>query len=306
MCRYLWFLICFIIIVGCGPETPKGSEASKRSDAPTTKETSAPAGTEVAWHVANTLEVGAAPIDMQVDVKGRYWYVLTNNGELLIYENNGKFKDRIKVGNDVKRIQAGPREDVLFLLSDKDNTVREITIAFVEKINIKDAPFKGPADAPVTVVVFSDFQCPYCSRVVPILEQLHQQYPQKVKIVFKQFPLRSHKFSGKAARATIAAAEQDKFWPFHDMLFKNYNKLNDEKIEEIRKSLDLDADKFTKTMASDDTGNLIEQDIEDGKAAGVRGTPTVFVNGQLLRNKSFVGLRQAVEDALAHVKGASK
>jgi protein-disulfide isomerase len=262
----------------------------------------APAGAEIEWNVVDTLEIGAKPIDMQLDAKGSTLYVLTDKGQLLIFDVNGQLKDRVEVGKDVKKIQTGPREGVLFLLSAKAKAIRVINLDFIEKINIKDAPFKGPADAPVTIVVFSDFQCPYCSRMVPILEQLHQQYPEKVKIVFKQFPLRSHRFATKAAQATIAAAEQDKFWPFHDMLFQNYNKLNDEKIEEIRNNLDLDADKFAETMASDAAKDLIAQDLGDGKAAGVRGTPTLFVNGKRLRNKSLAGLRQAVEEALARAK----
>lgn len=280
--RCLWLILCFSVSMALGSFNP--------------------ARAEIDWHIVRTLELDATPIDMQADARGRNLYILTDQGQLLIYDNNGQYKDRIEVGKDVNGIKAGPREDILFLLSAKTRAVRVINVDFIEKINIEGAPFKGPADAPVAVVAFSDFQCPYCSRLVPILEQLHQQYPTQVKIVFKQFPIRSHKFSEKASRATIAAAEQGKFWPFHDLVFKNYNRLNDKKIEEIRDTLDLDADKFEKTMAADATQKRIDQDLEDGKAAGVRGTPTLFVNGKMLRNKSLIGMRHAVEEALNRVK----
>jgi protein-disulfide isomerase len=133
---------------------------------------------------------------------------------------------------------------------------------------------------------------------VPVLEQLLEHYPTQVKIVFKQFPLRSHKFARKAASATIAAGEQGQFWPFHDRLFEAYNRLNDEKVEEIRKALNLDADQFTKAMASKATKTTIDKDIADGQAAGVRGTPTLFVNGKLSRDKSLNGLKRAVQQAI--------
>lgn len=261
-----------------------------------------PVSAEVDWHVARTLELDEVPIDMQADAKGRNLYILTDKGQLLIYENNGQFKDRIDVGKDVNGIKAGPRENSLYLLSAKAKAVRMINVDFIENIDIEGAPFKGPANAPVTVVVFSDFQCPYCSRISPVLNQIHEQYPKEVKIVFKQFPLRGHKFALPAARAAIAAAEQGKFWPFHDMLFENYSHLNDEKIEEIRKELKLDADKFAKTMASDDTKAIIDKDLADGSQAGVRGTPSVYVNGKRLRNKSFIGMRGAVDEALKRAK----
>jgi protein-disulfide isomerase len=137
---------------------------------------------------------------------------------------------------------------------------------------------------------------------VPVLGQLLEQYPTQVKVVFKQYPLRSHGFARQAARAAIAAGEQGKFWPFHDMLFENYNLLDDQKLAEIRDALKLNAEKFATDMASERTSAIIDEDIDDGQAAGVRGTPTVFVNGQLLRNKSLDGLRQAVEEALGHPK----
>lgn len=137
---------------------------------------------------------------------------------------------------------------------------------------------------------------------MPVLEQLLEQYPTQVKVVFKQFPLRSHKFADQASRATIAAAEQGKFWPFHDLLFENYNRINDSKIEEIRTTLNLDADRFARAMSAEPTTQTIKADIDDGQAAGVRGTPTLFVNGQLLRDKSLRGMRRAIQQALDRLK----
>lgn len=133
---------------------------------------------------------------------------------------------------------------------------------------------------------------------MPVLEQVLEQYPQQVKISFKQFPLRSHKYAFKAAQATIAAHAQGKFWEFHDLVFENYNLLNDKKFDEIRDKLALDKDSFQAEMLAPHTTAQINTDIRDGKQAGVRGTPTVFVNGKLLKDKSIRGFQLIISRAL--------
>ena len=255
-------------------------------------------GARTEWQILETLSLEDAPIDLVVVEEERQIYVLTDQGELLIYDGNGRLLDRIDVGREVKQIRPGPREDILFLLSPGARRIRMISLTSIQEIDIRGAPFKGPEDAPVTMVIFSDFQCPYCSRLVSTIDQLHQQFPDQVKLVFKQYPLRSHKFAEQAARASLAAAEQGQFWPFHDQLFKNYRTLDDEKIEAIRSDLKLDADRFAKDMASDRIKAAVEKDKADGIAAGVRGTPSLFVNGRLLRDKSLGGMRRAVAQAL--------
>jgi protein-disulfide isomerase len=141
---------------------------------------------------------------------------------------------------------------------------------------------------------------------VPVLEQVLEKNPQDVKVVFKQFPLRSHKFATKAAQATIAAQAQGKFWEFHDLLFENFNRLDDGKIEEIRAQLNLDAEKFKKVMEDPATMAVIDGDIRDGQQAGVRGTPTIFVDGKRLQDRSIRGFQQAVEKALSDRKRSAR
>lgn len=138
---------------------------------------------------------------------------------------------------------------------------------------------------------------------MPVLEQLLEQYPKQIKVVFKHFPIRSHNFAVKAAQATIAAHRQGKFWEFHDLLFKQYKQISDQKIEEIRLKLGLKADQFQKDMNAPQTMGKIRADAGNGSEAGVRGTPTVYVNGILLRDKSPKGLQQAVANALKPAPG---
>ena len=133
---------------------------------------------------------------------------------------------------------------------------------------------------------------------MPVLEQLLEQYPGQIKIVYKHFPLRNHAFAYKAAQATIAAQQQGKFWPFHDLLFEQYQQINDERIVAISKILKLNLDNFESEMKAPHTSARINGDMANGREAGVRGTPTVFINGLLLRNKSLSGFQQGIAKAL--------
>ena len=121
--------------------------------------------------------------------------------------------------------------------------------------------------------------------------------------MFKNFPLQNHKFAMKAATAALAAEGQGKFWEFHDLLFKDYNQLNDGKIKEIVKKLDLNEQKFEKKMDDPQIVQKIKKDYIDGVNAGVSGTPTLFVNGKLLRNRSLDGFKEIIVKELGKARG---
>jgi protein-disulfide isomerase len=133
---------------------------------------------------------------------------------------------------------------------------------------------------------------------VPVLEQVLEKNPNEVKLVFKNFPLRNHKFAMPAAIAALAAEKQGKFWEFHDLLFKDYNSLNEQKVKEIAQQLNLDMEKFEKDQQDPRLRAMINQDLAEGNRAGVGGTPTVFINGRLLRNRSTDGFQELIEKAL--------
>ena len=120
-----------------------------------------------------------------------------------------------------------------------------------------------------------------------------------MKLVFKNFPLRNHKFAWPAAVAALAANRQGKFWELHDQLYENYNKLSEQKIREIVQQVSLDMEKFDKDMKDPELKAIIERDFQEGARAGVRGIPTIFVNGRMLRNRSFQGFQAAIEKELA-------
>ena len=133
---------------------------------------------------------------------------------------------------------------------------------------------------------------------MPQLEQLLEKYPTDLRIVFKNFPIRSHKYAIKAAMAALAAGRQDKFWEFHDELFKNYNHLDDQKVQEIGTQLGLDQTKFLEHQKSPVEAARIRQDYEEGIRLGVRGTPTVYINGRRLKNRSMENMQAIIEEEI--------
>jgi len=133
---------------------------------------------------------------------------------------------------------------------------------------------------------------------VPVFEQVLEKYPEDVKVVFKNFPLRNHKFAMKAAVAALAADSQGKFWEFHDLLFKNYNKLSDQKIQDIAVAVGLNLEEYEKKKSDPAIKRKVNQDFSDGRQAGVRGTPTIFVNGIRLRDRSLKGFQAAIDKQL--------
>ena len=120
-----------------------------------------------------------------------------------------------------------------------------------------------------------------------------------MKLVFKNFPLRNHKFARPAAIAALAANKQGKFWELHDQLYENYNRLSEQKIREIAQQVGLDMEKLDKDIEDPKLKAIVERDFQEGAKAGVRGIPTIFVNGRLLRNRSFQGFQAAIEKELA-------
>lgn len=253
--------------------------------------------------VLQRIELDAAPLDVAVSADGLWIYVLTDAARLYVYSRGGEPKAVLAVPPGARRLAVNADEDVLLVTNPSDHTVQAVRVNLVHAFTSAQSPTRGPADTPVTLTLFTDFECGYCARLAPVLDEVHRAYPEKVRIVFKNFPLRSHRFAGLAALAALAAHAQGQFWPFHDRLFENYDDLSEQKIEEIRQALGLDAERFQAAMSDPAPRDLIRNDLEEGYAAGVNGTPTVFINGRKMRGPlSFEGLREAIEAVLAENK----
>ncbi len=169
----------------------------------------------------------------------------------------------------------------------------------VYKIDVGKSPILGNPDAPVTIVEYSEFQCPYSARATPALKEVQKKYGDKVRLVFKHFPLSFHKGAKPAAIASLAAAEQGKFWEMHDVLFKNNRALAPEKMEEYAKQAGCNVEQFKKDMQAKkaDYAKRVGADFRQGQSVGVRGTPTIYIGGKKAQNRSVEGM-SAMIDAL--------
>jgi protein-disulfide isomerase len=148
---------------------------------------------------------------------------------------------------------------------------------------MQGAKVRGAPMAPVTIVEFSDFQCPYCGAAHPGLTRLLREFDGQVKLVFKYFPLSGHERAMPAARAAEAAARQGKFWEMHDMLFEHQHELEDADFERYANALGLDMDKFRTDIVSSEVQARIDADRTEGDKLKLEGTPTIYVDGRLLR-----------------------
>ncbi len=141
------------------------------------------------------------------------------------------------------------------------------------------APFLGPASAPVTIVEFSDFQCPYCSRATPILHELLEQNDDDLKIVFRNLPLGMHADAGPAAHAALAAHAQGQFWSYHDQLFANQRALDAQSLRSYAEDIDLDMDAFGASLEDELLAQQVASDAGLARRLGINGTPSFLVNG---------------------------
>lgn len=142
-----------------------------------------------------------------------------------------------------------------------------------------ESPAKGPANAKVTIIEFSDFQCPYCKRGKETMDAVLKKYPKDVKVVFKHLPLPFHDKAMPAALASLAAARQGKFWEMHDEFFANQSQLGPDFYNKVAEKLGLNMEKFKKDMESPEIKKLVEDDMALAKKHGIQGTPGFFVNG---------------------------
>jgi protein-disulfide isomerase len=174
----------------------------------------------------------------------------------------------------------------------------ELEEQFKSPVNIElgDAPVKGPANAPITIVEFSDFECPYCARGASTVEEVLKAYPDKVKVAFKNLPLPFHKNADPAARAALAAGKQGKFWEMHDLLFENQRGLNQAYYEASAKKLGLDMAKFKADMESEAIKKQVKDDAALAKKVGISGTPGFSVNGVLVKGAyPFAHFKQIID-----------
>jgi len=177
----------------------------------------------------------------------------------------------------------------------------------VYTIPVGDSAVKGAKNARVTVVEFSDFQCPPCGESRELLGRVLDTYPKDVQLVYKVFPLTGiHQYALGAAKAAIAAGKQNKFWEMHDIMYQNQSDLAPDKLEEYAKKIGLDVPRWQRDMNSPEVQQEVSREVGDGRAAEVDATPTFFVNGKRLKQRSMDDFKQAIDAALKEPAAAKK
>ena len=280
-------------------------------------ETGTVSATDVAAKVeafinANLLEAGFLALDAEA--------VPFNNS---VYQINFKISDGSQ--EQVQTVFATVDGKNMFIGSE-NMTLFDLDVALPKpelpeppaevEVSSDDDPFLGPVDAEITIVEFSDFQCPYCAAAMDLHDGLVSQFKAsdpsweaavpklkelakegKIKFVFRDFPLGGHQFAQKAAEAAECAEEQGKFWEYHDMLFANYTALDVASLKQYAASLGLDSTAFDNCLDSGQMAAEVQSDFADGTAYGVTGTPAFFVNGTLVSGAASFSVFETVIEA---------
>jgi protein-disulfide isomerase len=205
----------------------------------------------------------------------------------------------------LQKQKMAERQDALIDELRKDQPVK--VMLKVPRVAVASAghPTIGPADAPITIVEFGDFQCPYCKHAQPTLKEVLAHYPKQVRLVYMDFPLPFHPHALDAAKAARCAGEQGKFWQYHDGLFADQAKESPADLKSLAKQLGLNTTQFDSCFEKAKYQGAIEQDVAEGKKLGVDGTPSFYIDGRpLVGAVPFQNFQQVIEDELAD-KGAS-
>ncbi len=225
----------------------------------------------VAWYNANQSRVQGATLEQ---VKTPIRNLLTQQRSANAYQT---FVEQLKLKTPVRVSLEPPRQ----------------------KIATADSPSQGPASAPIELVEFSDFQCPYCFRAHPTVTQVLNTYGNKVRFVYRNYPLPSHPNARPAAEAAQCANEQGQFWAYHDRLFADQSKLSDADLKSSAAALGMDASKFNACFDSHKYKARVDADMQAGNEAGVNGTPAFFINGRMLSGaQPFDEFKKVIDEEL--------
>jgi protein-disulfide isomerase len=226
-----------------------------------------------AWFKANQARLNGAPLDT-VAARIRQALEEANRSEA-----RARFVDRLRTGTTVEVRLAPPRETLVVQPAE---------------------PAAGPEHAPVQIVMYSDYQCPFCARVEPTLDKVKEVYGDRVRVVFRDFPLSAiHPRAVGAARAAHCAHDQGRFWEYHDRLFSTQSRMDDSDLLQRAADLGLDQARFTTCVASERVATLVRDNATSGERLGVSSTPAFFVNGRFMTGaQPFEAFKRVIDDEL--------
>lgn len=257
---------------------------------------------KVEWEALENIPLDDTPLDMAITNDGLTIYILGTKMLYLYSSQERKITEKIPLQEKADRMVLSPDGERVYLTNPETKKVVVLRISPIVDFKVSQSPVIGQENAPVTLVAFLDFQCPYCANVYPPIEELLQKHPKEVKLIIKHYPLRMHAFARNAALAALAAAKQNKYTEMTTILFKNYRNLTDETVKKYAEQIGLDLKTFETALNDPALQQIVNQDLSQGVEAKVRGVPALFINGRPVKDRSLPALSKMVVDELNRSK----
>jgi protein-disulfide isomerase len=257
---------------------------------------------KIEWNIITKIKLDDAPKDMAISGDNTTAYILGAKGIMIYSISEKKITDTITIEGNYSQIELSSDGERLFVTDPESKEFSIIQISEIYDIPVEESPVIGKSDAPVSVVAFLDFQCPYCARVYPVLEKLLDKYPNEVNLIIKHNPLRMHRYAENASLAAIASAKQQKYQQITKVFFDNYKSLNDDTIKKYLEEAGIDMEAFNTTYNEPSLKKIISQDLNLSAKVKVRGVPTLFINGRRVKDRSLNALSEMVNQELEKSK----
>jgi protein-disulfide isomerase len=248
------------------------------------------------------IQLADIPKDITLSRDGSTAYILVQKSILIYSIPESKVTDNITLTKAYSHLVLSTDESTFYLTAQDTPQVAVIQFAVINTIEAGKSPVIGNVKAPVTVTAFLDYQCPYCAKIYPLLQELLKKYPNDVRLVIKQSPLAMHKFAEKASLAALAAAQQNKYEKVTELFFTNFTTLNDETIRKYVQDAGADMQKFDKDLAGPTVKEIMQQDQQAVQKARVHSVPTIYINGIAPKGRSIEVFSQMVDEQLKKKK----
>jgi protein-disulfide isomerase len=253
---------------------------------------------EMEWSVLRDIALPDTPRDVAVSFDGTTAYVLCDTSIQIVSLGDRKITGSLPVGGGYSRVAITPSGDELLLTGSEKKQLTVMQVAQVYDIPVGTSPVIGPEKASVTVTAFLDYQCPYCSKAYPLLEQLLGKFPNDAKLVIKHYPLKFHKSAEPASIAALAAARQNKYREFSALLMQNSSQLSEQAIRQAAQQTGLNMEQFDADGRDPAIKKQITDDMGLAARCNVRGVPSIYINGRPIKSYSIESLSDMVSTAL--------
>ena len=262
--------------------------------------TSAYAGVE--WSILKNIPLDDTPRDVAVTLDGTTSYVLCDKSIQIVSMTEKKVKGSIPLQSSFSQIAVSPSGLELIVTDTGKKLVSIIEIFQLFNIPVGASPIIGPEKAPIIMTAFLDYQCPYCSKAYPLLEQVLAKHPQDVKLVIKHTPLKMHRFAENAAIAALAASRQNKYRELSALMMQNYSQLSEQTIRHYAQQIGLNMESFDSAIKDPELLKQVKADLQESTRCNVSGVPSIFINGRPIKSYTVESFSEMINEELRKKK----